>query len=497
MAEEHAEMDDAELGGGGYVDDDIDVDDEDGAVEVEVKAEEKGKDPRDYVLRAVGGMGREYVVARFLTRRPDLDAAGGMRLFRDGEGTERGRKEGIERDRKQHLYYNSFSGRRRQERYKTQGLVSIPDRFRKGWTMEVMPSGHKPLKGPNPPEGEEVETDMDVYKGSMDGKTPSSYAIMVLNEDNRTVDVIPVGSYSWFSFRPERKRVSANVAEDAEARMAKRLKKDENRLNRFQAKYEGAQERIEQNLGGFAREDVAHEKVATIGIRRRVKPEQQDGEDEEGREGLDFDQEFDNDDVAQIDRDDVEKTTDSRDLGDAKRNAIEFRKMIKDEIKDEPVQSRPGSPGSESDEDPQEQSRSASPSPSRPPTGSRSPSPPRSQRGANVPGGSAPPSRMPTPMMASTSSRTGTPQRQDLAHLLPPSGTLPTARHVTAVLSSLLKQRKNVLLKDALQFFERNTAQQKKNLIDIMRKVGQLTELPAGSNTYYVALKTPTSSPGR
>lgn len=520
MADESAELDamEAEVigGGGGYVDDDIDLDDDDAddepltatagrAYERNASRGVKRAVPEtpvakesDFLLRAGAKPGREYLLARFLTGKPHLDNPGYVRMYRDKEGTVNGRAAGIAADKKQQNYYNSYVGKRRLARYQNQGLSTIPDRARKGWTLEVTKSGVQPSKPPPPPldrsGAPSYPPEADVYVGTFDGNSGSSYAVMVMNEDNRTVDVIPVGRHSWFSFRAVRRGGAAN-SEQAEAMMAKLQKKGDTRMNRWQAKYEDAQERIENALGGYSRFDEKRN-TAVIGLRRKVNAKIE-AENERGGEGLDFEEEFDNDDVAQIDKDDVEKDTDRREVRDVKRNAELLRKLIKDE----PNMSRPSSPRSESDEDAPDGSGterskppSRSPSPSRPGSGSRAQSPTRNRKA--LPNG---PSRATPPIPRSTSpsnagSRAGTPQRQEFAHLLPAPGTLPTATHVVAVLKALLRQKGVVNLKELLPFFERNTVQQKRNLTQVIKEVGQLREETPGSKNYLISLKSTASS---
>lgn len=540
-------------GGGGYVDDDLDLDDDDDDEPIMGAARSKsnisvapsapapapapkrkaksdirkesapikrkkvdGKDPRDFLLRAAGTREeRDYVVTRFVTRMPDLTDTPELRLYRNTEGTEDGRKAGIEADRKQQLYYKSFSGQRRLQRYKKQGLVTIPDRSRKGWTMEVTPrdivdkkaqlqkvrgvtkangsaSGATPDAAENDPVSA-LDALTDVFSGTFDGKSSSRYAFMVLNQNDKTVDVVPVDDYCWFSFRANRSQalVGTSVV-DAEARMAKKVKMGENRLSKFHVKYEEAQGAVEQSRGDNTRVQQNKE-FAAFGIRRSRKAKAENEEEDEAREDLDFDQEFDNDDVAQVDKESVEKR-ENRVLGDAEKNAKDFQKLIKDE----PITSRPGSPGSDSEEDGGQErasnGRSRSPSPSGIASKSRSPS-----RSANTSAPSS--SRQVTPSVMSPSPtrspRGNTPQKLDLSHLLPAAGTLPTVQHVTAVLSVLLQNKKRIAFKEALLYFERKTKEQKQNLIGVLKKVALVTADPPNSKNYFISWKKSAAPTGK
>lgn len=485
------------------------------------KREKPAAHPNDFLLRASGsGDLRDYVVAKFVTRVPEFADGAAVRLYRNTEATADGRKNGIEANRKQQLYYKSFSGRQRLARYAKQGIVTIPDRYRKGWTMEITDPekqaqnpplssfGGLPVPGAvgsgagDPtsrdiqPDGDEnaavatdgIDPNADVFAGTFDGKSTSRYAIMILEEGSKMIDVMPIDEYAWFSFRTNRAQ-GGDTAEELEHRVGKAAKKGQNRMNRFQVKYEEAQGIREQNMGDNTRIKNSKE-FAGFGIRRgKAKAEPEEG----GGEEMDFDQEFDNDDVAQVDKETVEKT-EPRVLGDAEQNAKDFRKMIKDE----PISnSRPASPGSESDEEATQRrsptSASRSPSPSREVGSSRSPN--RSTK-------STPPttSRQPTPMGASPAtfgvspsprSPRGNTSKQDLSHLLPPPGVLPTARHATAVLTVLLKDQNRIPLKEVLHYFERKTKEQKANLQRVLRQVAAVTSDPSNPKNYFVALKSP------
>lgn len=549
-------------GGGGYVDDDLDLDDDDDDEPLLVSSSRSGglsspslgkgqkrrakpslsgpspelkkrkketpsAHPDDYLLRRAGtGELRDYVVAKFLTRVPDFSNDPHVRLFRHTENTVRGREKAIEAHRKQQIYYNSFSGQRRLERYEKQGIVTIPDRYRKGWTLEVTPqhvleerkrlaealklsgkemptaangvsnsaSGANGLKSRNGDDEEKPphDPDVDLFDGKFDGKSTSRYAIMVMAEGSKAVDVIPIDDYSWCSFRANRS-CGRDTTEKTEAQMRKIATKGQNRLAKFSTKLESAQFAREQGMGDNSRIRDSSE-YADVGIKRGAAKRE---DDVENGEELDFEQEFDNDDVAQMDKESVKKTENR--VVDAEQNAKDFRKLIKDE----PITSRPSSPASESDDDPTQGKNSRpvsrSPSPSRPPSALRSPS--RSHKSTPAVG-----SRQPTPMGTSPYGFTplgvspspgrspggNTPQKLDLSHLLPPSGTLPSSNHIKAVLSVLLKTRERIMFKEFLQYFETKTKEQKSNLTRLMKAVANVTqEVVSGHRRIYISWKRP------
>lgn len=554
-------------GGGGYVDDDLDLDDDDddeplvsaasratgpgpspsagkqnkrrtksgSATATPDSKKRKASAPRpdDYLLRAAGaGRIRDYIVAKFVTRIPDLSDSPHVRLYRNKEPTVQARKEAIEADRKQQAYFNSFSGRRRLLRYEKQRIVTIPDRYQSGWTMEVTPrhlyedklhraqaqkesaaitsglsadvaskqfGANQPEKAQNGDEKDQADPDMDVFEGTFDGKsTTSRYAIMVLSEGSKTVDVVPLDDYAWFSFRAS--RAQGGDSESAEAYMAKTMKKGENRISKFQVKYEEAQNIREQNMGDNTRVKNSKD-FAAIGIRRNKTT--QNADDDDTKEELDFEEEFDNDDVAQVDKESVEKT-EKRVLGDAEQNAKEFRKMIKDE----PMNQTPASPRSDSDEDgAREQSSkppSRSPSPSRPASASRSPN--QSAKPAPMGTSKGQASRGTTPLTATPivaspspnrSPRGNTPQKLDLSHLLPPPGVMPTSEHVIAVLRVLLQGKQRIPLKELVRYFEMKTKEHKANIIRALKQDAVVVADPVKSKNYYISWKRSASTGNR
>lgn len=541
MADESldAESFDAEMGDGpgGYVDDDIDVDDDDddeplvsssprlpqspslahlpkslkrraeiispSLLPSHKRPKRYNPHPDDFLLRAAGPADlRDYVVAKFVTRIPDFTTKPHVRLFRDTEGSAKTRKKGVESNRKQELYYKSFSGKQRLKRYEKQGIVTVPDRNRKNWTMEITPQhllGQQPAPETTPPtdtitplrnnsvpnpDKRSINPNTDVFAGTFDGKSTSRYAVMVMCPGSKTIDVIPVDEYSWFSFRTT--QAQGGDTGEMEARMAKNAKKGQSRISKFQVKYEDAQEQQERSMGDNTRIKNSKE-FASFGIRRsRVKRQAE----HEVKEEMEYEAEFDNDDVAQVDLETVEKPENN--VLDTEQNQKDLMKLIKDE----PIRSRPNSPGSESEEDPgrrSPKSSSRSPSPSRPVSGTRSPN--RTNKATQ------PSSRQPTPIGMSPgqtpfgvspsprSPRGTTPQRMKIAHLMPPAGSLPKAHHVTAALRYLQTMKQRLPLKETLQCFERKTKEQKSNLTKILKEVAVVTEDPKGSKKFFINLK--------
>lgn len=615
---------------GGYVDDDLDLDDDvlDGDIggdvskdgdlrsakkdstldqhdvrqdSVHAAVENKDSNPKDYKLSVASKDERDFIVARFLTPLPDLSPPCRMRALREKEESLEARKDAIKADRKQHMYYKSHLGKKRTEVRLKQGYTEIPDRDRKRWTVDVYDpqeansadgkatqhSGLKangvdsagitqtssstsrpsfasgsngsrveidsstPQSSSGGPLSEQKSTVFDTnisdtrqYVGSFEGKSSSQYAMLVIDDRTRTAKLTPVGPYSWFSFRQKRGRrpVRAQTIEGAERALKKRADAGMGKISKYHENAGEAQAKAEFGLGSMTAVRAKREN-AKIGIFRGQETKIKKGESVQG-EGLDFEEEFDNDDVAQVDKEEEEDPEESRVVdGDSEANAKKFRKMIKDE--DTKSASRPQTPGSDSEEDyelsqlgadqhspaqnagtdaPQGQSPTSSRgshtksprnggSPSRatntaghalPPRapGSRTSGPQVStSSGVVVTGASAglrPAStRVSTPMISSpsSSSNPGTPLRQEYAHLLPPPGQLPTAKHVTDVLSAMLQTRgQPIPLKEFTRIFERDTPEQKQNLASIMKQVAQLTVQEQGSRVFYVSLRSSSSS---
>jgi hypothetical protein len=536
-------------------------------------------DPRDYALRAVGDAARQVVVARFLTPCPDLAPPTRMRAVREDEGNLEERREAIKAEARQIAYENSHIGKSRRQKRNKQGYIDIPERDRKRWTVDIYTPGENgqqhgasrthaastgDVLGDSAAETRAADAGASVFDtectetrqfvGTFEGKSTSRYAILLIDERARTADIVPVPPSAWYSMRQKRGRRPLKQyanADDAERAMKRKALAGNDKLTKFQEKAEEAHEKTEIGLGSMS---AVHAKMepSTEGSTRRQAPRRSRGNDGDAdMEGLDFDEEFDNDDVAQVDKEEADKEDEAGDVRvDRETNEKKFRKLIKDE---EIAAARPGSPASASDSDEEEDatsldtltgmlrkaeadkaaeqmksprrrtspfsgsgSRPHSPaqsvSPKRSPTHTSSgpglpPKPPSSRPSA--PSTVLPPtytarpgsSRMPTPGTASpsTSSAPGTPLRQEYAHLLPPPGTLPQTKHVVDVLSLMLRHRQNqpVPLKEFTRAFERVSAEQKTNLASIMKQVAQLSELQPGSKVYFVSLKPafdPTSS---
>ena len=547
------------LGSGGYVDDHIDIDDDDdddplvpstprakttpklaqspkslkrktSAPTTTIPAPKKPRtepsNVNEYLLRAAGtGEARDYFVAKFLSRMPNLNTNPVVRMYRDGEATVDGRKHGLEAHKRQIAYYNSYSGRQRMDRYRRQGIDVVPDRAKKGMNIQIAPphvaqqleehntqrnekklkafktaaARGPPLPGmrqepePDEPDPPHLVQQSDTFTGVFDGKTRNTrYAIMVMNTADKTVDVVPIDDYAWFTFRAER-NVPANV-QNEEKNENVTPKKVENRLARFTSRYNAFHSKRNRALG----DDLnSHEEengdFADIGIRRRkfgYEDEDIKGED------LDFDEEFADDDVAQIDKEAVEKPV-RRVQGDAEQNRRKLRKLIKDEPKSE---FPPRSPGSESEEDgalgqgsqqgSQQPSRTASPS--RPPSGSRSPkdasgvSPAHSAARQGTPMGASPSNVSPSP---SRSSRGSTPRRAEVAHLLPAPGVPPTKEQVVGVLTVLLKGRSRMVFKEFMSYFEANNPTRKAHMLSILKSVAIVSADPRRPKKHYISFK--------
>lgn len=528
MADENGDIDvDAPIGGGGgYVDDDIDIDDDDddlvplsaragpstdtpaakkmrsgrgGALPKRdsppVNAEYAARDT-DLLLRPGSKRGRELILARFLGDMPELATAARVRLYRAREGTIDGRTRGLKSHHDQQAYYNSYVGRQRLDRYARTGHHAVPDRARKGWTLEVTKEGRTPSEPPLPPMRGQQPTyppEAEIFSGAFDGAhTASRYALMVMGADGRFVDVVPVGDHAWYSFRSLRAG-GATTAEEATALMGKISKRGEKRIAKLELRTEAALERRENMMGGYSRFE-GKQNVAPVGLRRKVNAKREE-ENQRAGESFDFEEDFDNDDVLQVDREDAVKEQRSRQPPrDHKKEAELFRKLIKDETRLE----KPAASLSQSDseEDEGTKSPSRSPSPSRPLSQSRamSPSsqlPPTGPRPLSAAAGSA--SRNGAAARAPRApSRASTPQQSEVAHLMPPKGTLPKAQHMTAVLRALTvdRGRRRMKLRDFLGLFERTQQNQKDNIAGLLKVCTQIeVEHVGGKPNYFVSPK--------
>jgi hypothetical protein len=84
---------------------------------------------------------------------------------------------------------------------------------------------------------------------------------------------------------------------------------------------------------------------------------------------------------------------------------------------------------------------------------------------------------MSTPVLPSPSpgSAPSTPLRQEYAHLLPPPGKEPEAKHVIDTLAAMVKARGGpVPLKEFTKLFDTNTPAKKKGLTLIVKQVAQI-----------------------
>lgn len=516
MADENGDIDmDAPIGGGGgYIDDDIDIDDDDdelvplgarstpsapadivplrkprsskpaprkeeASASARAIAAERAPRETDLLLRPGSKDSREIILARFLGESPDLRSASRVRAYRYREGTRNSRARGLKEHRRQESYYKSYQGQRRLERYKFTGHKQVYDRARKSWTAEITPPGVPPAPIPPPPaKGEQPEypAGADVYTGAFDGAhTGAHYALFVMDSSGRHVDVVPVSDTAWYSFRAVISAGgSAQSAEEAAARMNANAKRGDKLISKLQNKYEDAQIKREVGMGGRSHETKMG--IASVGLRRKVNAKREAELAQEKGEGLDFDQEFDNDDVEQVDREEAKEERErKRPQRDPKKDAAALKKFLSDQQYDPQAQSE-----SENDE----KSRSPSPSADLPPRPA-SPSRPTLPRQ-----GSPPPATAVRNSGSRAPSRAGTPQLMDeVRHLLPPKGVMPTAQHIQAVLKALTVDRgeAKVKLRDFLGYFERNTALQKTNLGRLLRSHGVVSEEVPGSKNYFIS----------
>jgi hypothetical protein len=533
-----------DAGTSGYVDDDLDLDDDDEVLDAPAVAPSSQEtptasslpppDPRDYTLHVAGEAERALVVARFLTGCPDLSPPTRMRMVRDGEEGPDGRREALEKEGKQWQYYRSHVGRERRAIREKQGFTEIPDRDRKKWHLQIVneddvrPGAAASTGGAREEGGEEAsyfERNPGCtrqFEGSFEGKSSSRYGVLVVDERTRSASIVPVGPYAWFSFRQKRgRRVGAPKAEQstegAEKKIRKKAEAGARKLAKYQAKGELAQEAAELGQGSLAGVRAKREN-AMVGIHRGRARRAEDGES--GREGLDFDEEFANDDVAQVEREEEDEKAPAVERG--ADYLKKFRQMIKDEdAAVGAVGSRPTSPGGESDDgddgggrgaglgagsslptSPNRRSRPSSPEghglPPKGPGAAAAAAAAAAGAGATAAarggGGtsSRPASERLTPGIASPGpgSVPGTPLREAYAHLLPPPGVLPEDKHVTEVLRAMIAARAPdpVPLKEFTHVFDRSTQAHKKNLMAILKRVAKLVELTPGSKIYFVSL---------
>ncbi|KAI0559555.1 hypothetical protein FGB62_142g063 [Gracilaria domingensis] len=445
-----------------------------------------------------------------MDRAPDLSDSPSVRIFRDSEETVKTRKVGLDADKKQKDGYKTFTGSRKLERYKKLGIINIPDRTKKPWTMEVAPhdvanqlldkkrarmqkKASKAAQGkvgeePESPElvdEQELLAKVDTFNGVFEGRnTRTSYAFLVMQKGSRTVEVYPVDDTAWFTFRAQ-KNLPPSVRNDQTDVKSKKKNKLEERLQKYQDRYEVNRAWREHDMGDDKRLQKHSDVVSNFGLRRGSKGISNDAEGES--EGLDYDHVFDDDDVAQVDVE-LQRKPERYVHNDAKR-----RHDLKKMLKDDPMLSPPKSPGSDDENAPKSpRTRSPSPTSSRPPSGPKvSPK----NRSTNAP---RPPSNEPAAHPSShhvspspnRSSRGSTPKRRDLSHLLPPPGVLPTRDHVNNVLLALMEGKKRTTLTKVCSYFEIDTQNKKKNLRDILRGLANFSKDPNNEKRVYLQPKT-------
>eukprot|EP00172_Hildenbrandia_rubra_P000297 Plantae.Rhodophyta-Hildenbrandia_rubra.ctg11365.p2 GENE.Plantae.Rhodophyta-Hildenbrandia_rubra.ctg11365~~Plantae.Rhodophyta-Hildenbrandia_rubra.ctg11365.p2 ORF type:complete len:578 (+),score=134.87 Plantae.Rhodophyta-Hildenbrandia_rubra.ctg11365:133-1734(+) len=484
----------------GYIDDEVDLDDDlddeplvtptkSGTPRRKASRKEKAgsganKLPpvsvRDYTLRGGGDVTREYIVGRFMHRMPEIAEASGARMYREGEGRMSGRKMAMSADRKQKNYYNSFIGKRRLERNAKAGLNVIPDRVRKGWELEVL--WDRDGKRGVVDGGGSLQKQF--YKGEFEGRNMSRYAVFVMNREDRTVDVLPIGHLAWYGFRlhnTSMRQRPLESTEDVEKKMVQSWKKGVKKLNRLHNTYDQAQEKVELQLGGVS-VPKKEEGVAAVGLHRNE--ERDDEEEKEENEGMDFDENFDDDDVAQVDPD---LTTKAERTQGTLRNGTNEMKKFREMIKDEPIasssSSRPGSPTSDSDEEYAGARRSLSPPPKRlrsPGAADGQPPAKRIKResstgavagaaaAASTPSGSIPQAQVasgPVPLSA-------------YSHLLPQGNENPTREHIINILTFIQDMGRNISLKEIVRAFGYKTKSKRQMLQKILKEVAYTK--PAG-----------------
>lgn len=501
---------------GGYVDDDLDLDDEEDE-DIPLVSRPKPTRPKppshpsrppilpptplppplatDYQLRAAGTSARrDYVIAKFIDRPPRFQDGKDVRLYRVGEDTRDGRRAALEAEEKMHRYYSTYTGRRKLARYQKSGTDYVPERNRKAMKVVLSTDAvakrlhvlrrerianeklrlreeealresagmlaaglerekNDKLRKEERERESEMNDQVDSFSGVFDGKIRNSrYALMVMQSNSRIVDVIPVGQYSLFSFRADKLRLPD---ED------KKAKKDD-RMARFQNRFSVAQ---------LSREMQAHDNTglrnvegySEIGIRRNnAKPEVEvKGED------MDFEQDFADDDLAQVDREFVQKP--AAKVIDRVKNEKNLLKLIRDEPE---VASPPGSPRSDSDEEANNQGDS-----SKQPSPNSSPSRPNSRQHSPMTMAAQTPNTRITPRGTSPRRSRGNTPRPDIAHLLPPVGVMPTPPQVSSILQVLLAGRQKMLFKEVIRHFDVGTKEKKKHLMDLLKVVAVVTSV--------------------
>lgn len=545
---ENAENEAVFGGEGGYVDDDIDIDDDDDDDEPLLrssrtsapptpkllkkrvrtptaadgpqakKLKESDEHANDYYIKAAGNIAdREFVIAKFMDRAPDLAESPNVRMFREGEETVKTRAIGLEADKKQKQGYTTFTGSRKLERYRNLGIINVSDRAKKGWAIEVAPQNvadqlaqkkkarmqkkaatmsqgkvDEEPQSPEPVDEQELLTKVDTFNGVFEGRnTRTSYAFMVMQKGSKTVEVYPVDDTAWFTFRAKRNLPPALRASANEIK-PKKQSKLEARLQKYQERYEVNRAWREHDMGDDTRLQKHSDGVSSFGLRRKARA----GPDDEGgqAEALDFDEEFDDDDVAQVDKEMIQKP--AKYIHDQEKRRYDLKRMLKDE----PMTAQPASPRSD-DEDALRSPRSRSPSPSssRPPSGPRiSPKSKKSPQSVSPnESASRPTSSRNVSPSPNRSSRGSTPKRKDLSHLLPAPGVLPTEDHVRNVLLALVEGKKRITLNKVCSYFEIDTPQKKANLSDHLKQLANFTKDPNNPRKVFLIPRsrgTPASS---
>lgn len=90
---------------------------------------------------------------------------------------------------------------------------------------------------------------VDVFEGTFDGALSSRYAITVMTEGSKTVEVVPIDEYAWFSSFRATISEGADDTEVMEAHMRRFTTKGRTRMSRFHIKLEAAQGAREQSMG--------------------------------------------------------------------------------------------------------------------------------------------------------------------------------------------------------------------------------------------------------
>lgn len=390
----------------------------------------------------------------------------------------------------------------------------------------------------------ELKESVTTYTGHFDGRANSRYAIMIMNGKDRTIDVVPVDDYASFSFREDQvEKVKTAEEVDALAKKLRTSREKSARMTNFSDKYMDAQMRRDLSLGDNSRL-MEHPEFFNAGIKRGNTRGKNDGV---GGEEFDFEKEFDNDDDLTVDKELMPKKE-----KEILREAAESRRLFERMIRDEQASPTDKGERSEEDEEGgQSQSQGEGegegegegkseasgddsgrtgdksgpagqmqavkvgdqkglmqktrPGPSTPtkaeplvigkgnlarPVSTGSATAGGSSRtggsgrgsGNGSAGGRASPS-------STVTGRSGTPQRIDVSHLLPPAGAPLRAEHVRAVLTALLKDRTSIPLKEVSRCFKYKSKEQKSNLVRIIKEVAVVTALRNKPESIMISLR--------